>query len=270
MFDKMIVSGENGAESKGRARYFIVTSGLVGLLFLSAVVLSIYAVNLDLGTDQFDLSMMLAPVAVAEPEPPKAEQPRDPARSPETDKPIRNANILRPDETPVALPSQISVTRPTGLSRPPGAFIVDPGAVESIGRGGPGGTAVSVGNTSSDPSNIGEPAAATERLPEPPPEIKAKPPTGPISLGVVNGRATSLPKPPYPPAAIAVQAQGEVKVQVTIDETGRVVSASAISGHPLLRREAERAALNARFLPTTLSKIPVKVTGMIVYNFKRG
>lgn len=269
MFDKMIVSGENGAESKGRGRYFIVTSGLVGLLFLSAVVLSIYAVNLDLGTDQFDLSMMLAPVAVAEPEPPKAEQPRDPARSPETDKPIRNANILRPDETPAALPSEISVTKPTSLSRPPGPFIIDPGAVEG-GRGVPGGTVGTVGNTSSNPTSVNEPVAVAEKLPEPPPAMNPKPPTGPIPLGVVNGRATSLPKPPYPPAAIAVQAQGEVKVQVMIDETGRVVSASAISGHPLLRREAERAALNARFSPTTLSKIPVKVTGMIVYNFKRG
>jgi len=54
-----------------------------------------------------------------------------------------------------------------------------------------------------------------------------------------------------------------------IDEHGKVVSAKAVNGHPLLRQVAETAALNARFKPTTLSGIPVKVTGVIVYNFTR-
>jgi TonB family protein len=88
-------------------------------------------------------------------------------------------------------------------------------------------------------------------------------------LGVVNGSATYLPKPPYPAAAVAVNAQGKVSVQVTIDEDGRVVSARAVDGHPLLRGVAEAAAKQAKFSPTLLSKVPVKVTGVIVYNFTR-
>ena len=75
--------------------------------------------------------------------------------------------------------------------------------------------------------------------------------------------------PPYPPAAKAVNASGAVNVQVTIDETGKVVSAKAITGHPLLRDAAERAARSARFSPTYLSKVAVKVNGLIVYNFTR-
>ena len=66
-----------------------------------------------------------------------------------------------------------------------------------------------------------------------------------------------------------MHAQGKVDVQVFIDETGRVLSANAVSGHPLLRNAAEQAARNARFTPTYLSKVPVKVTGVIVYNFTR-
>jgi len=56
-------------------------------------------------------------------------------------------------------------------------------------------------------------------------------------------------------------------VQVTIDENGNVISASAVSGHPLLRQAAEQAARQAVFKPTLLSDQPVKVTGVIVYNF---
>jgi protein TonB len=108
-----------------------------------------------------------------------------------------------------------------------------------------------------------------EKIPDPPPSIRPRAPEPPRSLGVVNGKATHLPIPPYPAAAISLNIKGEVAVQVTIDEYGKVVSAKAVSGHPLLRRDSERAAMNARFSPTTLSKVPVKVTGVIVYNFKR-
>jgi TonB family protein len=88
-----------------------------------------------------------------------------------------------------------------------------------------------------------------------------------ISGGVLNGKATSLPKPPYPPAARAVRASGSVSVQVLVDESGNVVSASAVSGHPLLRAAAASAARRAKFSPTKLSGQPVKVSGIITYNF---
>lgn len=97
-----------------------------------------------------------------------------------------------------------------------------------------------------------------------------KPPTKTIDGGVVTGKATSLPKPEYPVAALAVRAGGTVFVQVTIDESGRVISASAVSGHPLLRAAAESAAWQATFKPTLLSGEPVKVTGVITYNFIGG
>jgi len=88
-----------------------------------------------------------------------------------------------------------------------------------------------------------------------------------ISGGVLNGKASSLPKPAYPAAARAVGASGAVNVQITIDEQGNVVSASAVSGHPLLRQAAEQAARGAIFSPTLLSGQPISVTGVLVYNF---
>jgi len=84
---------------------------------------------------------------------------------------------------------------------------------------------------------------------------------------IVNGIAVNLVKPAYPAAALKVNATGAVNVQVTIDEEGKVISAFAISGHPLLRAAAVKAAKESTFTPTTLEGQPVKVTGVIVYNF---
>lgn len=88
-----------------------------------------------------------------------------------------------------------------------------------------------------------------------------------ISKGVLNGSALNLVKPAYPAEAREVRAGGAVNVQVTIDEQGRVVSAKAVSGHQALRAAAEDAARASTFSPTMLEGIPVKVTGVIVYNF---
>ena len=101
----------------------------------------------------------------------------------------------------------------------------------------------------------------------PPPPPKSSAPRAPISAGVLNGKATYLPKPAYPPIAKATHASGTVNVQVVIDESGKVISANAVSGHPLLQASAIAAARQAKFSPTVLSGQPVKVTGIIVYHF---
>ena len=88
-----------------------------------------------------------------------------------------------------------------------------------------------------------------------------------VSGGVLNGKATSLPKPPYPPIAKAAKAGGTVVVKVTVDENGNVISASPVSGHPLLQAAAVAAARSAKFSPTLLSGKPVRVTGVITYAF---
>ena len=90
---------------------------------------------------------------------------------------------------------------------------------------------------------------------------------GPISGGVLNGKALSLPAPDYPFEARSSGAQGTVTVQVTIDEAGNVIAANAVAGHPMLQSAAVNAARLARFSPTMLLGEPVKVTGVITYNF---
>lgn len=90
-----------------------------------------------------------------------------------------------------------------------------------------------------------------------------------LSGGLVDNHAVgvSFPRPPYPPAARAIRASGVVQVLVLIDEDGNIFSAEAVSGHPLLRGASVAAACTAKFLPTQLSGKPIKVSGVVSYNF---
>ena len=89
----------------------------------------------------------------------------------------------------------------------------------------------------------------------------------PVSGGVLNGRATSLPRPIYPETARRMRLSGTVSVEVMIDEGGKVISARAVSGPTALRDAAVAAARLARFSPTLISGRPVQVAGVINYNF---
>ncbi len=88
-----------------------------------------------------------------------------------------------------------------------------------------------------------------------------------VDVGVINGKALRLPKPAYPAAAKAKYVSGTVSVQVLIDEEGNVTSAGALNGHPTLQPSARESACGAKFSPTVLNGTPVKVTGIITYNF---
>ena len=88
-----------------------------------------------------------------------------------------------------------------------------------------------------------------------------------IEGGVLNGKALALPQPAYPPLARAAHISGTVTIQVLIDEQGNVVDAHAVEGHPLLQPACLAAARQARFSPTSLEGVPVKVTGVIQYTF---
>jgi TonB family protein len=90
-----------------------------------------------------------------------------------------------------------------------------------------------------------------------------------VAEGVETGNALELPAPPYPPLAARARVTGQVQVQVIIDKNGKVIAASALSGHPLLQHAAVTAAKKALFNPFKLDGKPVKVLGVIVYNFSQ-
>lgn len=81
-------------------------------------------------------------------------------------------------------------------------------------------------------------------------------------LAIVNGAATDLPKPTYPPTARNYCAEGKVEIEVKINRNGRVVSSKIISGNPLLTSTSLAAVRKARFRPYS-----VITRGIVVYDF---
>lgn len=84
---------------------------------------------------------------------------------------------------------------------------------------------------------------------------------------MTKGLAIRQVQPPYPPLAKTARAQGKVVVNILIDEEGNVIDAQAESGHPLLVAAAVNAARQWKFKPTLLSNVPVKVQGVLTFNF---
>lgn len=93
-------------------------------------------------------------------------------------------------------------------------------------------------------------------------------PSPAVNEGVLPGLAIKKAAPPYPLTAKAARASGTVSVQAIISETGDVIEAAVIAGHPLLREAALQAARQWIFKPTTLSGKPVKIRGILHFNFK--
>ncbi len=278
MLDNLIESQTN-LQNTRRGSFMLTTSILVFSLFASGILWSLFAKDLGIGGESLELSSMVAPV-VPDVEPPKPEPETPKVKQEQSTKvenniAVRRENIANVDEPFV--PKVISTTPNTGLARPKNSsFEIGPNESNPTGTGS-NDREGRIGNNSGEPTGIKNQVAKNDeaKTDEPPvikkkEEVKVEPaPQKTImrSPGVLNGKALNLPKPTYSAAAKAVRASGDVNVQVTIDEKGNVISASAVSGHALLRQVSEQAARSAKFSPTYLGTQAVKVTGVIVYKF---
>lgn len=278
MLDNLVESKNNSENTARRGGYLLTTSVLVFSLFASGILWSLFAKDLNMGGDNLELSSMVAPVPMPESEPPPPEIVREVKQNTTTKTEsavvVRNDNIARIDETQ-PIPNKISNIPSQTKVRPNGNFVVNPDVPET--NGGTVNRGDGQESTNNATSKIVVKPREVEKtdvdLPptikkvEPKPEPKVEKPRPPVSGGVLNGKALSLPKPPYPAAAKAIRVSGDVNVQVTIDEKGNVISANAVSGHALLKQVSEQAARSAKFSPTMIGTQPVKVTGLIVYKF---
>lgn len=88
-----------------------------------------------------------------------------------------------------------------------------------------------------------------------------------IELGSLVGLAVKMVTPVYPVTARQMSINGQVMVQLTLDETGNVSSVRATTGPQILRAAGEDAARRSKFKPAMIGGQPVKATGFIVYNF---
>ena len=104
-----------------------------------------------------------------------------------------------------------------------------------------------------------------KRLVEPLPEPRG---ADVVNAGILHGKAISKPMPKYPQEAMRAGIAGAVAGKIVVDEEGKVAEANPMCAHPVLMRAAREAALAARFTPTKLSGVPVRVTGIITYRFE--
>ncbi|MEK7725335.1 MAG: TonB family protein [Acidobacteriota bacterium] len=278
MLDNLVESKNNSESTARRGGYLLTTSVLVFSLFASGILWSLFAKDLNMGSDSMELSSMVAPVPMPESEPPPPEVikeiKQDNSAKQESSLPVRQVNMAQVNEPFV--PDKVSSAPVAVKARPNTAYVI--GKTDEDPTNGVTGTKRIDGENTGQVIQL-KPREVEKTEEEPPPTIKkiepkaeikesVKPKAGTtVSKGVINGTATSLPKPAYPPAAKAIRVSGDVSVQVTIDEQGNVISANAVSGHALLKQVSEQAARSAKFKPTLLSNQPVKVTGIIVYKF---
>jgi TonB family protein len=264
MFNNLIESSSHTREFKRRGSFFLFTTATYVLLFVIAGVASIYAYDARLEDQNTEIITMLLPVE------PVAQKPLETIHSTRPPSGNNNGHNYAVRENPMASVNQPNIAPENTSAKPntnppvpergawkPGTGNSDPG--DNDGHGGPG--SGGPGETSGSGTPVIEVGT--------PPKLEPiqKPVTRLVSKKVINSEALSLPKPPYPPLAKQIRIQGAVSVQVLIDETGRVVSAKSISGHPMLTAAAQRAAMEARFSPTLIGEQPVKVSGIIIYNF---
>ncbi len=259
MFDNLVESSSHKDDIARKGSFIGITALIYGVLMLAFFVAGIYWYDAHLGEMELELTTLVAPVPVPqqakEPEKQVEAKPQKVEQNVDVRKELI-ADVTRTELVPKEVSAKASDVPPVRRGVTTVVGTSDSNAAAPMPAGPGTGTGI-----------VGTPGPVKINDEPPPPEAKPTPPRAPISGGVLNGKAISLPKPAYPPIARAAHASGTVVVQVLIDENGNVVSAHAVSGHPLLQAVAVGAARQARFSPTKLSGQPVKVTGVIQYNF---
>lgn len=246
MFEKLVESTKQ--KNNGRTgRIVLLTTMIYGAMLTIAGVATIFWFNPALA-DSLKVNVMLTPPV---PSAPRPTAPQTVARN--------NAapTWFAPSHPPVAPDPYTVPPMPDGRN--------EPTVVGAVGNSGPGISGVPVvgGDGTGEP-----PPPPVTRKPDPTPEPKPTPqhPITRIST-ILQGTAIRKVQPAYPPMAKAAHVQGPVQVQVEINEEGVVTSAVVLSGHPLLREASVQAARQWRWNPTLLGGIPVRIQGVLTFNF---
>ncbi len=269
MFSHLVESDLHTGDFKRKGSFFLATLAAYALVLMATGVVGVYAYEAQIDDQNLEL-VALVPPDMDEPERPKEAPPKlkvAPATQQQEAMGSRNLgnsgktvnSNISPDPTIFSGTAKTETTQklPNVGGGPQRNYNFGTGPYNP-NAGDDGSSSSKSGGKSGGIIEEDAPGLAKK---EPPDKQKIK------YLGVVTSRALQLPEPVYPPIAKAAGVQGTVAVEILIDETGKVVSAHTTSGHPLLKQEAVRAALRARFSPTYVSEQAVKAKGIITFNF---
>ena len=258
MFENLVESGSHSEDIKRKGSFLLGFTAIYVVAIIAGLIVGILMAPAYIDQQTLELTALIAPVPVQQQQEQKQEakpEKMDVSKNVDIRKELI-ADVSRADLVPKEVSAKASDVPPV---RKGVVTMLGSGNTNAIAPVAPGAGSGSI--ISSGPSKVDVADAP------PPPPPKPTPPKAPISGGVLNGKAVRLVQPPYPAIARSARASGQVRVQIVIDENGNVISAAPVSGHPLLQGAAVSAARASKFTPTKLSGMPVKVSGVIIYNF---
>ena len=259
MFENLVESGSHSEDIKRKGSFLLGFTALYVVLIIAGLIAGILWAPAYIDQQTLELTALIAPVPVQQQQQEQKQEAKPEKVDISKNVDVRReliADVSRADLVPKEVSAKASDIPPVrkGVVTMVGGS--DSNAAAPMAPGAGTGSLISTGPTKVDVADA-----------PPPPPPKPTPPKAPISGGVLNGKAVRLVQPPYPAIARSARAAGQVRVQIVIDENGNVVSAAPVSGHPLLQGAAVAAARASKFTPTKLSGMPVKVSGVIIYNF---
>lgn len=266
MFHNLIESQSHRKEFKRRSSFFLFTVAAYAVILFGAGIASIYAYDAQLEAQASGLDILgwVPPVTPAPPKPAHVD----------TTVVRRTANptaAVDPNITVAERRNPMSSTDdPRAVPDHPGtAAVSDPpvtGPFRLSGRDAdPQPRSANSDGCIVCPTNSTQTVLIPEKPPEPP--VVKPPTTQHVTSSILQGKALSLPQPMYPRIAKDAHVQGPVNIQILVSEDGKVLSAQVVSGNAMLITAARDAAMRARFSPTMLNGQPVKIQGVITYNF---
>ena len=95
--------------------------------------------------------------------------------------------------------------------------------------------------------------------------------------GIISSRAIKWVRPSYPTTAKRIRIEGDVRIQIQVDEKGNVSEAKVLSGSPFLQHKALTAARLWKFSPCRIRSsqyshknrdyTPIKSYSFIIFRF---
>lgn len=240
-----------------------VTYRIIGYYLEDATAKKLQTASLSNNTNAAASVAPASMVASNKPAAPVAAKP-EPSASP-----VKLTPAPANSNAPVSTPKTVATPNTVANNNPPAPAVKRPTNAPPASSGAPAASSMlALGMPNMTAAGGGVPVVkTTDDVPPPPVKPVAKASLRPVSGGVLNGKAIEMPKPVYPDTARRAKMTGVVTVEVVIDVSGKVIGARAVSGPDMLRDAAERAARQAKFTPALLSGQPVRVSGVISYNF---
>jgi protein TonB len=264
MFTNLIESDSHRQEFKRRSSFFLITVAAYAVILFAAGIASVYAYDaqLEAQTSSLELLNWVPPITPATAPPLRDARPVIHRTTPSTAPVDRKITVsertvaVAPTTDPRIVPDNVGIK---GSDIPP---VIGPVRLTTRNVDPPSVAPTTSGTciTCNTP-----PVVTVEETPPTP--VPVKPKTQRVPSIVLTSKAVSLPQPAYPAMAKQIHLQGAVSIQILVDEQGKVISAQSVSGHPFLVTAARDAAMRARFTPTVLNGQPVKIQGVITYNF---